>query len=216
MASAISPSPSRLMPCPSSEFTIPADPPAKPFEPAALEQRYGVHRRILDIERLLQVLAVIEHVRHVMDLLMQAAAHRHVHFLEAAADGQHRHALGDGFRNQVQGGQIAGWVVDIAVETRLIGIMVRFDVAGRTGQQQTVQMIQQCIEVETAVRTYLATEKLGNAGTAPIADNRKVALGSNTGQYQEATDIGYKFAGLALVLMLVGGALSLWWLQRLP
>jgi Flp pilus assembly protein TadG len=36
------------------------------------------------------------------------------------------------------------------------------------------------LEVETAVRTYMATERLGNAGAAPIAVNRKVALGSNT------------------------------------
>ena len=39
------------------------------------------------------------------------------------------------------------------------------------------------LEVETAVRTYLASERLGGgaAAAAPIAVNRKVALGSNTG-----------------------------------
>ena len=36
-------------------------------------------------------------------------------------------------------------------------------------------------DVETAVRIYMAAERLGNAGAAPIAVNRKVALGSNTG-----------------------------------
>lgn len=51
------------------------------------------------------------------------------------------------------------------------------------------------LEVETAVRTYLATEKLGNAGTAPIAINRKVALGSNTGT--EVT-IQYPFSFILL------------------
>lgn len=51
------------------------------------------------------------------------------------------------------------------------------------------------LEVETAVRTYLATEKLGNAGTAPIAVNRKVALGSNTGT--EVT-IQYPFSFILL------------------
>ena len=51
------------------------------------------------------------------------------------------------------------------------------------------------LEVETAVRTYLATEKLGIAGTAPIAVNRKVALGSNTGT--EVT-IQYPFSFILL------------------
>jgi Flp pilus assembly protein TadG len=36
-------------------------------------------------------------------------------------------------------------------------------------------------EIEAAVRTYMAAERLGNAGTAPIAVKRKVALGSTTG-----------------------------------
>jgi Flp pilus assembly protein TadG len=50
-------------------------------------------------------------------------------------------------------------------------------------------------EVETAVRSYLAAERLGNAGTAPIAVNRKVALGSNTGS--EVT-IQYPFSFVLL------------------
>jgi Flp pilus assembly protein TadG len=36
------------------------------------------------------------------------------------------------------------------------------------------------LEVETAVRTYMAAERLGYAGAAPITVNRRVALGSNT------------------------------------
>jgi Flp pilus assembly protein TadG len=51
------------------------------------------------------------------------------------------------------------------------------------------------LEVETAVRTFLAAERLGNAGTAPIAVNRKVALGSNTGS--EVT-IQYPFSFILL------------------
>ena len=51
------------------------------------------------------------------------------------------------------------------------------------------------LEVETAVRSYLAAERLGNAGTAPIVVNRKVALGSNTGS--EVT-IQYPFSFILL------------------
>ena len=36
-------------------------------------------------------------------------------------------------------------------------------------------------DVEAAVRSYMAAERLGNAGAAPIAVNRKVVFGSNTG-----------------------------------
>jgi Flp pilus assembly protein TadG len=50
-------------------------------------------------------------------------------------------------------------------------------------------------EVETAVRSYMVAERLGNAGTAPIAVNRKVALGSNTGS--EVT-IQYPFSFVLL------------------
>ena len=41
-------------------------------------------------------------------------------------------------------------------------------------------------------------------------------FGSSIGYDEQRTDIGYKFAGLALLLLVAGGGLSLWWLQRLP
>ena len=50
-------------------------------------------------------------------------------------------------------------------------------------------------DIETAVRTYMAAERLGNAGTAPIAVNRKVALGSKSGT--EVT-IQYPFSFILL------------------
>lgn len=53
--------------------------------------------------------------------------------------------------------------------------------AAREGARVAVLKGTTDLEVETAVRTYLAAERLGNAGSAPIAVNRKVALGSNTG-----------------------------------
>ena len=53
--------------------------------------------------------------------------------------------------------------------------------AAREGARVAVSRSTTDLEVETAVRSYMAAERLGNAGTAPIAVNRKVALGSNTG-----------------------------------
>ncbi len=50
-------------------------------------------------------------------------------------------------------------------------------------------------DVEAAVRSYMAAERLGNAGVAPIAVNRKVVLGSNTGS--EVT-IQYPFTFILL------------------
>jgi Flp pilus assembly protein TadG len=53
--------------------------------------------------------------------------------------------------------------------------------AAREGARVAVSGSTTDLEVETVVRSYMAAERLGNAGTAPIAVNRKVALGSNTG-----------------------------------
>ena len=50
-------------------------------------------------------------------------------------------------------------------------------------------------DVEAAVRTYMAAERLGNAGTAPIAVNRKVSVGAQTGS--EVT-IQYPFSFILL------------------
>ena len=50
--------------------------------------------------------------------------------------------------------------------------------AAREGARVAVTSSTTDLEVETAVRSFMAAERLGNAGTAPIAVNRKVALGS--------------------------------------
>ena len=67
--------------------------------------------------------------------------------------------------------------------------------AAREGARVAVTGGRTDLEVETAVRTYMATERLGNAGTAPVAVNRKVGLGSNTGT--EVT-IQYPFSFILL------------------
>jgi Flp pilus assembly protein TadG len=67
--------------------------------------------------------------------------------------------------------------------------------AAREGARVAVLKGTTDLEIETAVRTYLAAEQLGSAGTAPIVVNRKVALGSNTGS--EVT-IQYPFSFILL------------------
>ena len=67
--------------------------------------------------------------------------------------------------------------------------------AAREGARVAVVSGSTDIEVETVVRTYMAAERLGNAGASPIAVNRKVALGSNTGT--EVT-IQYPFSFILL------------------
>ncbi len=67
--------------------------------------------------------------------------------------------------------------------------------AAREGARVAVTGGTTDLEVETAVRTYMATERLGNAGTVPIAVNRKVGLGLNTGT--EVT-IQYPFSFILL------------------
>jgi Flp pilus assembly protein TadG len=52
--------------------------------------------------------------------------------------------------------------------------------AAREGARVAVTSSTTDLEVETAVRSYMAAERLGNAGTVPIAVNRKVAVGPNT------------------------------------
>ena len=84
-----------------------------------------------------------------MHFLVQGAAHRHVHFLETAADRQHRNAFGNRLWDEVERGQIAGRIMQIALITGLIGVMMRLDVARRTRQKQSVQLIQQRIQIQT-------------------------------------------------------------------
>ena len=50
-------------------------------------------------------------------------------------------------------------------------------------------------DVEAAVRTYMVAERLGDAGTVPIAVNRKVTVGAQTGS--EVT-IQYPFSFILL------------------
>ena len=54
-------------------------------------------------------------------------------------------------------------------------------IAAREGARAAVAAGMTDLEVETNVRTFMAAERLGDAGNVPITVNRKVALGSKTG-----------------------------------
>jgi Ca-activated chloride channel family protein len=65
----------------------------------------------------------------------------------------------------------------------------------------------------------LAEETGGVARTADsLSDLESVYqdFGSSIGFDEETTDIAYRFAAGSFLVLLIGGGLSLWWLQRLP
>ncbi len=54
------------------------------------------------------------------------------------------------------------------------------------------------------------------AGSAGDLEQVYADFGSSIGYDEEPTDIAYKFAGGALLLLTIGAGMSLLWLQRLP
>ncbi|OEC47416.1 hypothetical protein A7D27_00370 [Pseudomonas sp. 1D4] len=97
-----------------------------------------VARCVLDFERLVFRLTVVHEALDLMHLLVQRAAEGHVHFLEAPADAQHRHATLDCSTQQRQGDGIAFGVMEGAGRTGRTGIKMRFYVGRRTGEQESV------------------------------------------------------------------------------
>jgi hypothetical protein len=75
----------------------------------------------------------------VLDSLVEAAAQRHVQFLEAAADRQQRDAGGDRRTDQRQRGRIPGDVLRRAFGMRRAFIEIRTDIGPAAGQDQPVQ-----------------------------------------------------------------------------
>ncbi len=75
------------------------------------------------------------------------------------------------------------------------------------------------VPVNTEELRALAEQTGGVARTADSLDDlAKVYedFGSSIGYDEEQTDIAYKFSAGSLAVLLAAGALSLWWLQRLP
>lgn len=75
------------------------------------------------------------------------------------------------------------------------------------------------VPVNTEELRALAEQTGGVARTADSLDdlaNVYDDFGSSIGYDEEQTDIAYKFSAGSLAVLLIAGALSLWWLQRLP
>ncbi|MNG23539.1 hypothetical protein D3C84_1081570 [compost metagenome] len=66
------------------------------FEHATRLHRHRMRRGVLHGQLRAVRFAMIEHARQFMHLLVQAAAKRHVHFLEATADAEYRNARRNG------------------------------------------------------------------------------------------------------------------------
>ncbi len=139
--------PSCRTPWACSELTITRGVACEPAQVAARHQVHLVRRRVLLLERLRLVLAVIRHARHVLHLLPQRAAERDVHLLEAAADGEQRQARFDRARDQRQRRRIPMRVVQRVRIARRPGVSRRLDVRRAARQQDAVEPLERLVEV---------------------------------------------------------------------
>ncbi|MNL77113.1 hypothetical protein D3C87_2032170 [compost metagenome] len=72
--------------------------------------------------------AVVKVPGHFLHALVQAAAKRHIQFLVATADAEHRHAGGNRCLQQRQGQAIARQIVPGTGYARGAIVMMRFDI----------------------------------------------------------------------------------------
>ena len=90
---------------------------------------------------------VVDPVRQVLQPLVQRAAQRHVQFLEAAADRQHRHAARHRRTDQRQGGAVARHVLPGAFGVRRAVIVAGMHVGAAAGEYDAVQPFEQGLDV---------------------------------------------------------------------
>ncbi|RAJ86565.1 hypothetical protein C7409_1403, partial [Paraburkholderia caballeronis] len=109
----------------------------QPLQQAAGHERDRMRRRVLEVERIGLVLAVIGEAVDGVDLLVERAAEGDVQLLEAAADGEHGDAGVDGGAQQREGGGVAVRVVQGGL-ARCAAVAVRFDVRIAAGEEQAV------------------------------------------------------------------------------
>ena len=114
---------------------------AHTVEHAARLYMQGVARPILLVEGLILAFAVVHEHAGLVDLLVQGATQRHVHFLEATANAEYRYTGGDGGAHQRQRGGIAQRVVMGARSTGRAVVVVRLDVGRRTGEDQPIHHV---------------------------------------------------------------------------
>ncbi|MNT05096.1 hypothetical protein D3C72_1397050 [compost metagenome] len=94
---------------------------------------------VLHLEGLIARLAVVDESFYFMYALMQAAAERHVHFLETTADAQDRDAGGHGRADQRQGGAVAIGIVLGAGRGSGPLISMGLHIGRGAGKEKTVQ-----------------------------------------------------------------------------
>lgn len=117
----------------------------KAVQPSAWRQLDVVRRAVLNIELGLKIFAMIRVPLDLMDLLPEGAAERDIHLLKAAADGEQWNALAHDTPDQWQAGRIARGIVQRARIAGRSFIVVRLHIRSASGQQQSIQQLQQLI-----------------------------------------------------------------------
>ena len=93
-------------------------------------------------ERHLPVFPVVEKARDLVHRRVQAAAPGHVHFLQAAADGEHRHAGLHGRWQELEYRAIPVCVLPGIVRRRRAAVSLGLNVRRAASQQQAIQPVQ--------------------------------------------------------------------------
>ena len=128
---------------------------------AGIDERAELAVRLeIDLVRQLETLvvrqvergAMIEAARPLLRLGDQRAAERDVQFLEAAADGEERHAHLDRKRDQTHRRLVAREVVRLVALARLDAVARRMHVRARAGEHDAVDAREQRLEVEPSPR----------------------------------------------------------------
>ena len=91
--------------------------------------------------------AMVHAARNVPDLGMQRTAERHVHFLEAAADAEDRHAALNAGLDQPKRHRVAILVIRFVGGMRLESKARRMDIGSCAGEENTVDRAQQGFDV---------------------------------------------------------------------
>ena len=89
-----------------------------------------------------------------LDFSGERPAQRHVQFLNAPADRQHRHAFFNGGADQRQRRRIAGIVIGLESRTWLNTVESRVDVRFRAGDQYAIHSVENGVEVHLVAKTW--------------------------------------------------------------
>ena len=137
------------MPWPCSELTsIRVAPPRSRLQAAARRQVDRVGEAVALGVRLGLVGAVVAAARDLVEVLVQRAAEGDVQLLDAAADGEQRHAARHGAADQRQGGGVARRVGEVVLARGRAAVVRGVDVGRAAGDHDAVQSVEQRVRVE--------------------------------------------------------------------